>query len=146
MLTVTCLPEPEAGHEPELVWKSSDTSVATVDENGHVDAISAGTATIMVYVKDRMEVYDECMVVVEAPYVTEISIEQMPTKTVYSIGEELDTTGLVLRVYYNNGSAKRITDPEDYEASCPMSGLGSQTVTITYDGQTTEYTIRISLF
>lgn len=146
VLTVTCLPEPEAGHEPELVWKSSDTSVATVDENGHVDAISAGTATIMVYVKDRMEVYDECMVVVEAPYVTEISIEQMPTKTVYSIGEELDTTGLVLRVYYNNGSAKRITDPEDYEASCPMSGLGSQTVTITYDGQTTEYTIRISLF
>lgn len=146
VLTVTCLPEPEAGYEPELVWKSSDTNVAAVNENGQVDAISAGTATIMVYVKDRMEVYDECMVVVEAPYVTEISIEQMPTKTVYSIGEELDTTGLVLRVYYNNGSAKRISDPSEYEASCEMSGLGSQTVTVTYEGVSTEYTIRISLF
>ena len=146
-LTVSCMPEPEtSADEPEYVWKSSDTSVATVDDRGNVEAISEGTATIMVYVRDKMEIHDECMVIVEAPVVTELKIETMPTKTVYTMGEELDTTGLVLRAYYNNGTAERITNPEEYTAECDMSGFGSKTVTVTYGGQTAEYTIRISLF
>lgn len=146
-LTVSCMPEPEsAADTPEYIWKSSDSSVAAVDDRGNVEAISEGTATIMVYVKDKMELHDECMVIVEAPVVTELKIETMPTKTVYTVGEELDTTGLVLRAYYNNGTAERITNPEEYTATCDMSGFGSKTVTVTYGGQTAEYTIRISIF
>ncbi len=146
-LKAECMPAPEsAADTPEYVWKSSDTSVATVDDRGNVEAISEGTATIMVYVKDKMEIHDECMVIVEAPVVTELKIETMPTKTVYMVGEELDTTGLVLRAYYNNGTAERITNPEEYTATCDMSGFGSKTVTVTYGGQTAEYTIRISIF
>lgn len=146
-LTVSCMPEPESAADmPEYVWKSSDSSVATVDDRGNVEAISEGTATIMVYVKDKMELHDECMVIVEAPVVTELKIETMPTKTVYTVGEELDTTGLVLRAYYNNGTAERITNPEEYTATCDMNGFGSKTVTVTYGGQTAEYTIRISIF
>lgn len=146
-LTVSCMPEPEAADDmPEYIWKSSDSSVATVDDRGNVEAISEGTATIMVYVKDKMELHDECMVIVEAPVVTELKIETMPTKTVYTVGEELDTTGLVLRAYYNNGTAERITNPEEYTATCDMNGFGSKTVTVTYGGQTAEYTIRISIF
>lgn len=146
-LTVSCMPEPEAADDmPEYIWKSSDSSVATVDDRGNVEAISEGTATIMVYVKDKMELHDECMVIVEAPVVTELKIETMPTKTVYTVGEELDTTGLVLRAYYNNDTAERITNPEEYTATCDMNGFGSKTVTVTYGGQTAEYTIRISIF
>lgn len=146
-LTVSCMPEPESADDmPEYVWKSSDSSVATVDDRGNVEAISEGTATIMVYVKDKMELHDECMVIVEAPVVTELKIETMPTKTVYTVGEELDTTGLVLRAYYNNGTAERISNPEEYTATCDMNGFGSKTVTVTYGGQTAEYTIRISIF
>ena len=146
-LNVSCMPEPESAADmPEYVWKSSDSSVATVDDRGNVEAISEGTATIMVYVKDKMELHDECMVIVEAPVVTELKIETMPTKTVYTVGEELDTTGLVLRAYYNNGTAERITNPEEYTATCDMNGFGSKTVTVTYGGQTAEYTIRISIF
>lgn len=146
-LTASCMPEPEAADDmPEYIWKSSDSSVATVDDRGNVEAISEGTATIMVYVKDKMELHDECMVIVEAPVVTELKIETMPTKTVYTVGEELDTTGLVLRAYYNNGTAERITNPEEYTAACDMNGFGSKTVTVTYGGQTAEYTIRISIF
>lgn len=146
-LTASCMPEPESAADmPEYIWKSSDSSVATVDDRGNVEAISEGTATIMVYVKDKMELHDECMVIVEAPVVTELKIETMPTKTVYTVGEELDTTGLVLRAYYNNGTAERITNPEEYTATCDMNGFGSKTVTVTYGGQTAEYTIRISIF
>ena len=146
-LNVSCMPEPDSAADmPEYIWKSSDSSVAIVDDRGNVEAISEGTATIMVYIKDKMELHDECMVIVEAPIVTELKIETMPTKTVYTVGEELDTTGLVLRAYYNNGTAERITNPEEYTAECDMDGFGSKTVTVTYGGQTTEYTIRISIF
>lgn len=147
VLTVSCVPEPKSEEDkPEYVWKSSDSSVASVDDNGNVEAVSEGTATIMVYIKDKMELHDECMVIVEKPVVTELKIEQMPTKTVYMVGEELDTTGLVLRAYYNNGTAERITNPEEYTAECSMEGFGSKTVTVSYGGVTAEYTIRISLF
>lgn len=147
VLTASCMPEPESEADmPEYVWKSSDSSVAAVDDSGNVEAVSEGTATIMVYVKDKMELHDECMVIVEKPVVTELKIETMPTKTVYTVGEELDTTGLVLRASYNNGTAERITNPEEYTVSCDMDGFGTKTVTVSYGGQTTEYTIRISLF
>lgn len=146
-LTVSCVPEPQTeADKPDYVWKSSDSSVASVDDKGNVEALREGTATIMVYIRDKMELHDECMVIVEKPVVTELTIETMPTKTVYTMGEELDTTGLVLRAYYNNGTAERITNPEEYTAECSMDGLGSKTVTVTYNGATTEYTIRISLF
>lgn len=146
-LNVSCIPEPNADQkEPEYVWKSSDPSVVSVDGSGNVKALSEGAATVMVYVKDKMEIYDECMVIVEPPYVTELSIEEMPVKTVYTVGEQLDTTGLVLRAYYNNGDAKRITSPDEYTVECDMSGLGSRDATVTFEGKTVTYTVRISLF
>ena len=145
-LKVSCMPEPAAGQdEPEYVWKSSDTSIVTVSQDGKLTAVSEGSATIMVYVKDKMEVYDQCTVIVERPKVTELTIEEMPVKTVYTVGEELDTTGLVLRAYYNNGSAKRITDPSEYSVECDMTGLGNREATVSYDGKTVTYTVRISL-
>ena len=146
-LKVSCMPEPAAGQdEPEYVWKSSDTSIVTVSQDGKLTAVSEGSATIMVYVKDKMDVYDQCTVIVERPKVTELTIEEMPVKTVYTVGEELDTTGLVLRAYYNNGSAKRITDPSEYSVECDMTGLGNREATVSYDGKTVTYTVRISLF
>ena len=146
-LKVSCMPEPAAGQdEPEYVWKSSDTSIVTVSQDEKLTAVSEGSATIMVYVKDKMEVYDQCTVIVERPKVTELTIEEMPVKTVYTVGEELDTTGLVLRAYYNNGSAKRITDPSEYSVECDMTGLGNREATVSYDGKTVTYTVRISLF
>lgn len=146
-LNVSCIPEPKENQkEPEYVWKSSDTSIVSVDQDGNVKALSEGAATVMVYVKDKMEIYDQCTVIVERPHVTELSIEEMPVKTVYTVGEELDTTGLVLRAYYNNGDAKRITNPDEYTVECDMSGLGSRDATVTFDGKTVTYTVRISLF
>lgn len=146
-LGVTCMPEPKPDQdEPEYVWKSSDSNIVTVDQDGKLVGISSGTATVMVYVQDKMEVYDQCVILVEEPKVVELSIEEMPLKTVYAVGEELDTTGLVLRAYYNNGSAKRITDPDEFTVDCDMTGFGNREATVTYEGATVSYTVRISLF
>lgn len=146
-LTVSCIPELDpSAVQPVFVWKSSDSDVASVDENGVVQGIKAGAATVMVYIKDKMELYDECMVIVDRPTVQNLVIEQMPIRTVYAPGEVLDTEGLILRAEYNNGTAKTVSDPSEYSVECDMNGLGSKTVVVSYDGATAEYTIRISLF
>ncbi|NLG81006.1 MAG: hypothetical protein GX490_00580 [Bacilli bacterium] len=44
----TLIAEMTDGSTPELTWTSSDETVATVDQNGKVKAIKAGTATIRV--------------------------------------------------------------------------------------------------
>lgn len=143
-LRVNCIPDRDKKFI--YVWKSSDSHVVTVNDEGHIEAISPGTATVRVYISGMMEIYDECTVTVSAPKVTDLVIEENPVKTIYAPGEELDTTGLVLRAYYNDGSAKRISDPAEYSATCDMNTLGSQTVVIEYGGRTVEYKIRISIF
>ncbi len=45
-LTVTI--KPDNAEAQKLTWKSSDTSIATVDENGNVKGLKAGTVTITV--------------------------------------------------------------------------------------------------
>ncbi len=40
----------------EIIWESSDTSIATVDENGIVTGISTGTATITAAVKNATDI------------------------------------------------------------------------------------------
>ena len=43
---ITAEVEPDDVTDPTITWESSDPSVATVDENGHVTAVGEGTCTI----------------------------------------------------------------------------------------------------
>lgn len=145
-LTVSCIPDSADNNKLELVWKSSNYGIVDVDEKGHIEGVSPGTATVRVYVADKMEVYDECIVTVEKASVTKIVIEQEPEITRYSIGDELDITGLVIRAYYDNDTAKRITDPNEFEVSGDLNGLGNRTITVKYDGATAEFSVWVGLF
>lgn len=146
-LTVSLLPEPELGDdEPEIVWRSSDPSIASVDEDGNVTAIKAGTATVLVYVKGSSEVSDECTVFVKEPTVTSLIIQKLPDKTSYTIGDTLELEGLVLKAYYSNDTSEEITDPTKYSVSASMDSIGTQTVRVTYKGQTAEFTVWVGLF
>lgn len=51
-LALTATVEPETATNKNLSWKSGDTAVATVDSNGKVTAVGAGTATITVTTED----------------------------------------------------------------------------------------------
>lgn len=70
-----------------------------------------------------------------------IEITALP-KTQYTIGEELDLTGLVVKGHYSDGSNKEITD---YQHSNPdMSTAGNKVVTISSGNQTATFSITVS--
>ena len=51
----------------ELIWTSSDDTVATVDENGAVTAVGGGKATIRATLNANESIYAECVVTVSVP-------------------------------------------------------------------------------
>lgn len=59
-----CWVEPDYAYNQSLKWKSSDTSVMTVSEDGAVTAVGAGTATLTVTALDGSGCTAECTVVV----------------------------------------------------------------------------------
>lgn len=65
------------------------------------------------------------------PEMTGIAVEQLPEKTVYELGEELDLTGMKVVASYSN-AVKRTLDESEYEVSGyePMEP-GRQTITVT---------------
>ena len=61
---------------------------------------------------------------------TEISVESMPDKTEYEIGEGFDADGLVIKASYSDGTSASITD---YSLNgFDSSSAGEKTVTVTY--------------
>ena len=66
LLSATIIPE--YANNKTVTWKSSDTSVAIVNSNGKVTAVSTGTATITATTTDGSGVYASCLVQVLPDY------------------------------------------------------------------------------
>lgn len=65
-LLLTYTISPDNAEDKSVTWNSSNTAVATVDENGEVTAISVGTAIITVTANDGSGVSASCKITVEA--------------------------------------------------------------------------------
>ena len=78
----------------------------------------------------------------EPAVLEKVSIKTAPSKTTYTIGETLDTSGLVLLLTYNDGSTKTVSTgftTSGFDAST----AGTKTVTVTYEGKTTTFTVTV---
>lgn len=142
--------------DAKITWSSSDTNVATVDNNGTVYGVDEGTAKIKISVQNPGEATPLCTYcTVEVKSVLlGIKITKLPNKTTYYEGEELYsdiiTKGIeVVAIYSGNhkvvlNSAFYDEDnPDGYIVAEPRYEVGKNTVTIKYGGFTDTFEITI---
>jgi hypothetical protein len=74
-----------------------------------------------------------------------IAVTTSPTKTTYTVGDTLDTTGLVVTATYSDGSTAAVTGYTLSPANgSTLSTAGSQTITVTYSGKTTTFSVTVN--
>ena len=138
------------GASETVVWSSSNTNVASVD-NGVVTALSVGTTTISATSTFDSSKKGTCLVTVvdsttsggETTPIDDGGNEQTPigpslvsidvtppTKTNYLIGEELDLTGFKVIAHYDDNSTRDVT--EYAKIQLDTSSEGSITIFVTY--------------
>ncbi len=72
-----------------------------------------------------------------------VSIESLPSKISYAIGEELDTTGLSLLITYTDGTTELIASGfiiGEYD----FSKSGQKTITVSYGGKTLSFNVTVA--
>lgn len=113
----------------KVSWKSSNTSVATINANGLITGIAAGTANITASYSGYTSA--PILVTVEEKSVKSIRIYQKPKKTTgYYLGDQINVSGLVLEVTYSDGESAKVSSGFTYE---PETADANKTkVTVTY--------------
>lgn len=99
------------------------------------------------YMNSAAEVYAETygnkFVALDEITLTSISIDTTPTKTVYYIGDTLNTSGLKLNLVYSDGSFQTVSSGFTVSGYSSTS-IGIKTVTVSYEGKTTEFTVTVN--
>lgn len=141
-VTLTAITTPSG---QTVIWTSSNTSVASVS-NGVVTAKASGTAIITAKFTYNGSTYSKtCNFTVNNPpaTVSSIAVQSKPTKTVYTVGEAFNSSGLSIKVNMSDGTSKTVTS--GFTVSSPdMTTAGTKTVTVTYQGKTTTFTIAVN--
>ena len=74
--------------------------------------------------------------------VSKIEIVNAPSRTTYSVGESIDTSGIVIKVTMASGTTQNITNGFEFNPGVATK-VGTQTVTVSYKGKTTTFTINV---
>lgn len=124
--------QPNGASLSDLVWTSSDPSVASVDENGFVKALSVGTATISVTDSES-----KFSAEVEINTVQVIDFGEGPT---IKVGEKLIYTPVIQEDYVNyhykwsSSDPSVVTvDPDEGELTGIKKGTATVTMTLVDD-------------
>ena len=100
---------------------------------------TAGKNTVTVSYEGFTATFD---VTIKAVELTGIEIAKAPNKTTFNTGDELDTTGLVLTLKYNNGTTGT-TDTGYTVSGYEKNTAGEQTITVTYQGFTATFKVTL---
>jgi hypothetical protein len=101
---------------------------------------TAGDKTVTVTYDGKTATFS-VTVIAAGTTLSRIEVQTEPTKTVYTIGESLDTTGMVVVARYSDGTTVAVTG---YTASGFDSLTeGQKTVTVTFGGKTATFTVTV---
>ena len=103
------------------------------------DSTKVGKQTVTVHYLDMTDTFD---VTVAEGELSSIEIASNPSKTTYFTGEQLDISGLSVKLNYANNSSKTITDGFDVSGFDNQT-VGTNTLTVSYGGKTTTFTVTI---
>ncbi|MGN1052469.1 MAG: exo-alpha-sialidase, partial [Candidatus Scatosoma sp.] len=76
--------------------------------------------------------------------VTGIELASAPAKLNYTVGEELDLSGMVIKAKYSDGGKKTLTEREYTVTGYDKTKAGEQKITVSYEGKTAEFTVNVS--
>lgn len=138
---------PENAFNKKVTWETSDSTVATVDSNGNVKAISVGTAIITA--KTRNEKIAKCTIIVKNPIIeaTELKLNKTEIKL-----EENKTEKLIATIIPANVTNKTLiwksSNPKvatvDNTGNIKAVSVGKTTVTVkTSNGKTATANIEV---
>jgi hypothetical protein len=119
-------------------------TVSEADVSGY-DSGTTGRQTLMVTVNGRITFFNVTVnVTASAGTLQSIAVTSQPAKTIYTIGESLDLSGLVVTGTYSD----RITQMESVSAS-GVSGYdsattGRQTLIVTVNGKTAFFNVTVN--
>ncbi|MDI9522510.1 MAG: Ig-like domain-containing protein [Bacteroidota bacterium] len=104
--TLVATVAPDNATDPSLTWSSSNPAIASVNDEGVVTALTAGTTTIRATANDDSGKYGECTVTVtpKPVPVTSVTLD----KTTLTLEEE-QTATLVATVLPDNATDKSLT-------------------------------------
>ena len=112
---------PDNASNSSVNWKSTNTAVATVDEEGNVTAVSKGTATIRAEAKDGSGKYATCSVTVKRPV---SSIVLNKSSLVLSRGASAVTETLTATVSPSDANNKSVTWTSSNTSVATVSSSG----------------------
>ena len=125
----------------------NDESTKIVKGNDSLISITApnmntvGMKTVTVKYADKVTL--KYTINVTSNEVAYIEIQNLPTKTVYEVGENFDESGLALLVTYTNGQTETVT------AGIVTAGFSSETsgekkITVSYGGKTAFFNVTVN--
>ncbi len=139
-LMATVLPENAA--DKEVIWKSLDESIATVNQDGKVVAVSTGKTKIRVSLKNNTDIYAECEVKVLGVSVE--GIEFSEKNLTVKAGEEVTLNALVYPSTATDKGLKWKADSDIIEIDDNDDGEGNHVVTIKADDVDEETEVKVT--
>ncbi|MDE6479810.1 MAG: Ig-like domain-containing protein, partial [Muribaculaceae bacterium] len=132
--TLTATVVPENATDKSMTWTSSDTTIVTVDANGNVTAVKAGTATITA--TSSNEKVATCSVTVSTKIIEATGITLNETSVELKVGEYVELVATVEPANTTDKTLEWISSNEtvaivDSEGNVKAVGIGTVTIRAT---------------
>ena len=129
-----------AGMVVTATYSDGSTQTVTTYTTSGFSSTTGGQKTVTVTYQSKTATF---IVTVNAATLTGIAVTTQPTKTVYNIGDTLNTAGMVVTATYSDGTTAAVTG---YTTSgFSSTTAGQKTVIVTYQSKTATFTVTVNI-